>query len=71
MIAKNNKFILFMDNIISLLDEWSITEYKLRDMQSKQFSVPEGLINHKKSIINKIEGLIMEHNDNDLKKLHQ
>lgn len=55
--------------LVPILDEWSIVEYKMRQMQSKQFSVPEDLINLKKSLINQVEDLVMKHNEPTLKKI--
>ena len=71
MKADTEKFQSLMNHLVTLFDEWSITEYKMRQMKSKQFSVPERLINHKKSIINQVEDAIMEYNEPGLKKLKQ
>lgn len=71
MKADTEKFKSLMNFLIPLLDDWSITEYKIQQMQAKQFSVPEGLINHKKSIINQVESAVMEYNEPELKKLNQ
>ena len=62
-------FNTLMDSLTPLLDYWTMTEYKMQQLQAKHDIVPEGLINLKKSIINRVEALIMEHNKPELEKL--
>lgn len=64
-------FQTLMDNLAPLLDEWSITEYKMHQMSLKHIEIPQELANLKNDIIDKVEDLIMQHNLPAPKKLNQ
>lgn len=71
MAEDKTKFQKFMDNLVPLLDEWSITEYKMHQMSLMHLEIPQALVTLKSDTIDKVEKLIMEYNLPELQKLYQ
>lgn len=63
------RFREFMDKLVPLLDEWSITAYKMHQMSLRHVEIPQALPDLKEDIIDKVEEMIMEYNLPELKKL--